>query len=169
MDLEQQPAAPRLTGFHDPPTLHPHENDHSHTHDSPHAHSHEAPHAHSHDAPQAHSHDVPHAHSHDNAPHSHSHSDPSSSHGHSHHGGVTILSAPRKRYRPTEYDMDKLRSTMKQFVRDWSVEVLSFPCVVEGIMLTHPFVCRTDVICTGKGRTRSRVRTYERSFGEPLR
>lgn len=128
MDLEQQPAAPRLTGFHDPPTSHPHENDHSHSHDAPHAHSHDTPHTNSHDTPHAHSHDAPPAHSHDNAAHSHSHSDPSSSHGHTHHGGATILSTPRKRYRPTEYDMDKLRSTMKQFVRDWSVEVWYFPC-----------------------------------------
>lgn len=47
--------------------------------------------------------------------HSHSH-DHSHSHSHSH-------SAPQKhKYRPTEADMDKLRSTLKQFVRDWSVE-----------------------------------------------
>lgn len=46
---------------------------------------------------------MPHTHSH---PHSHGH-------GHSTH---------RKRYKPTDFDMDKLRSTLKQFVRDWSVE-----------------------------------------------
>ena len=40
-------------------------------------------------------------------------------------------SDPRKqRYNPTEFDMDKLRSTLKLFVRDWShdVGVLLFPC-----------------------------------------
>lgn len=104
MDLEQQ-SAPRQTGFHDPPHTHSHshDNDHSHTHDTPSSQA------------QAHTHD------HDHNLHSHSHSDPSSSH--SHHGGATILPTPRKRYKPTEYDMDKLRSTMKQFVRDWSAEV----------------------------------------------
>lgn len=29
----------------------------------------------------------------------------------------------RRRYRPTDFDIDKLRSTIKQFVRDWSHEV----------------------------------------------
>ncbi|KAJ3770051.1 N2227-domain-containing protein [Lentinula raphanica] len=42
-------------------------------------------------------------------PHSHSHS-----HAHSH--------SSQKRYKPTEFDMDKLRSTLKQLVRDWSDE-----------------------------------------------
>ncbi|KAG6829630.1 hypothetical protein H0H92_003963 [Tricholoma furcatifolium] len=53
------------------------------------------------------------AHSHS---HSHSHSAHSShEHGHSHgsHG-------QRRKYKPTDFDMDKLRSTLKQFVRDWS-------------------------------------------------
>ncbi|KAF7308312.1 N2227 domain-containing protein [Mycena chlorophos] len=50
-----------------------------------------------------HSHDHAHSHSHDHGGHSHSHS----------HG---------KRYKPTDFDMDKLRSTLKQLVRDWSAE-----------------------------------------------
>ncbi|KAK0199327.1 N2227-like protein-domain-containing protein [Desarmillaria ectypa] len=46
--------------------------------------------------------------------HSHSHS---RSHG-SHNG---FRSKP-KQYKPSDFDMDKLRSTLKQFVRDWSEE-----------------------------------------------
>lgn len=149
MDLEQQPAL-RQTGFHDPP--------HTHSHDTEHAHSHDAPHSHSHD------------HDHDHS--SHSHSDPSSSHAHSHHGGATILSTPRKRYKPTEYDMDKLRSTMKQFVRDWSVEVYFFSClgehVVCRVLFANGLLCGNATIRAGKGGTRSRVWTYERSPDEAL-
>ncbi|KAI6020445.1 hypothetical protein PISMIDRAFT_498583 [Pisolithus microcarpus 441] len=49
--------------------------------------------------------------------HEHAHPHP---HAHS-HDRPTRPSDPRKgRYRPTEYDMDKLRSTIKLFVRDWS-------------------------------------------------
>ncbi|KAF8830345.1 hypothetical protein HHX47_DHR2000643 [Lentinula edodes] len=54
-----------------------------------------------------------HSHSHSHSPHSHSHSH-SHSQPHSHE-------LP-KEYKPTEFDMDKLRSTLKQFVRDWSAE-----------------------------------------------
>lgn len=55
--------------------------------------------------------------------HAHSHS-----HDHSHgrsHGRSHDHSHPepeKHKYRPTEADIDKLRSTLKQFVRDWSVE-----------------------------------------------
>ncbi|PPQ79034.1 hypothetical protein CVT25_002343 [Psilocybe cyanescens] len=57
--------------------------------------------------------------------HSHSH-DPESSQSHSHshsHSGHSLSGggAPKK-HRPTEADMDKLRSTLKQLVRDWSEE-----------------------------------------------
>ncbi|KAJ4490072.1 N2227-domain-containing protein [Lentinula aciculospora] len=52
--------------------------------------------------------------------HSHSHSHSHSSHSHSH--SQSHSHSPRKKYKPTEFDMDKLRSTLKQFVRDWSVE-----------------------------------------------
>ncbi|ETW77530.1 hypothetical protein HETIRDRAFT_327542, partial [Heterobasidion irregulare TC 32-1] len=51
----------------------------------------------------------------------------SHSHEHSHdlqirsHGPSGKLSS-HKRYRPTDFDMDKVRSTLKQFVRDWSQE-----------------------------------------------
>ncbi|KAJ3871912.1 N2227-domain-containing protein [Lentinula edodes] len=54
-----------------------------------------------------------HSHSHSHSPHSHSHSH-SHSQPHSHQSP--------KEYKPTEFDMDKLRSTLKQFVRDWSAE-----------------------------------------------
>jgi carnosine N-methyltransferase len=48
---------------------------------------------------------------------SHSHSHPT---GHSHsHGG---RSNQTRTYKPSDSDMDKLRSTLKQFVRDWSEE-----------------------------------------------
>jgi carnosine N-methyltransferase len=70
------------------------------------------------DHDQSHSHS--HSHSHGGHSHSRSHSQaqPSASSG---SGGR------RTRYRPTEFDMDKLRSTLKQFVRDWSEEVKSCP------------------------------------------
>ncbi|KAH9934174.1 N2227-domain-containing protein [Fomitopsis serialis] len=48
--------------------------------------------------------------------HSHSHDEPRASQG---HGGP----GKQKRHRPTDFDIDKLRSTLKQFVRDWSEEV----------------------------------------------
>jgi len=52
--------------------------------------------------------------------HSHSHSH---SIGHSHsHGGSSTRSHRTRTYKPSDSDMDKLRSTLKQFVRDWSEE-----------------------------------------------
>ncbi|KAJ2916234.1 hypothetical protein MD484_g4197, partial [Candolleomyces efflorescens] len=73
--------------------------------------AHESHHSHSHDHGSDHSHD-----------HGHSHS---SGHGHhhshdQHHGSGR--GHRRKKHKPTEFDMDKLRSTLKQFVRDWSEE-----------------------------------------------
>ncbi|KAK0184523.1 N2227-like protein-domain-containing protein [Armillaria mellea] len=53
------------------------------------------------------SHDTEHAHS-----HSHSHS----------HGSHNGFHSNPKPYKPSDFDMDKLRSTLKQFVRDWSEE-----------------------------------------------
>lgn len=59
------------------------------------------------------------------AGHSHCHS-----HSHSQHSHIDTLPpngglepSRKNRYKPTEFDMDKLRSTIKQFVRDWSEEV----------------------------------------------
>ncbi|KAF9237126.1 N2227-domain-containing protein [Melanogaster broomeanus] len=58
--------------------------------------------------------------------HSHSYDPTHSHHGHSHsHDHNTQNSVPgrpqaRGKYKPTDFDMDKLRSTLKQFVRDWS-------------------------------------------------
>ncbi|TFK28276.1 N2227-domain-containing protein [Coprinopsis marcescibilis] len=62
-----------------------------------------------------------------------SHGEPSHSHrlAHAHehahsHGSHSHAAPGRKRkFRPTDFDMDKLRSTLKQFVRDWSEEGLS--------------------------------------------
>ncbi|KDQ56529.1 hypothetical protein JAAARDRAFT_194531 [Jaapia argillacea MUCL 33604] len=72
----------------------------------------------------------PHSHSHGDHSNSHSHShDHASNHSHSHSHPpadahrLNITSTGRKKpYRPTDFDMDKLRSTLKQFVRDWSEE-----------------------------------------------
>lgn len=49
---------------------------------------------------------------------SHNHSHSHSLHGRNHHGG-------HSNSKPSEFDMDKLRSTLKQLVRDWSDEVLA--------------------------------------------
>lgn len=63
-----------------------------------------------------------HTHSHSHA-HSHTHDVP---HPDDHRPVLRAYNASpkaQKRYQPTDYDMDKLRSTIKQFVRDWSEEV----------------------------------------------
>jgi carnosine N-methyltransferase len=62
--------------------------------------SHASPHSHSQSHHRSHDHDN----RHDNQSHSH-----------------------RQGYRPSEGDMDKLRSSLKQLVRDWSIEVC-FAC-----------------------------------------
>jgi len=52
--------------------------------------------------------------------HSHSHSSP-----HLNEQSPTQgkhIDTPQKKYKPSDFDMDKLRSTLKQFVRDWSEE-----------------------------------------------
>ena len=54
------------------------------------------------------------------ASHTHSHEHP---HEHSHDHTSPVSSKSKHNYRPTDFDMDKLRSTIKQFVRDWSEEV----------------------------------------------
>ena len=49
-----------------------------------------------------------------------------SSHGHDHSHNHTIEGTKfsrAKKFKPSEMDIDKLRSTIKQFVRDWSEEV----------------------------------------------
>jgi carnosine N-methyltransferase len=63
----------------------------------------------------------------DMAGHTHSHSHNHSQHSHA-HDMVQTQDGPapakkRRRHKPTDFDMDKLRSTIKQFVRDWSEEV----------------------------------------------
>ncbi|KAI0049625.1 N2227-domain-containing protein [Auriscalpium vulgare] len=66
---------------------------------------------------ESHAHD----HSHGEASHRHSHSH---SHAplHRHALNPIIQQEKRNQYKPSDYDMDKVRSTLKQFVRDWSVE-----------------------------------------------
>lgn len=61
--------------------------------------------------------DAPQEHVHDQSGHSHSHSGPSAAHSHSHESHARV-----SKEQPTEFDMDKLRSTLKQFVREWSIE-----------------------------------------------
>ncbi|KAG6815982.1 hypothetical protein H0H93_008723 [Arthromyces matolae] len=64
---------------------------------------------------QGYQHTHPHSNSHSHSLHTHEHGhDQTHVHDHSH--------PQRRKYKPTDFDMDKLRSTLKQFVRDWSVE-----------------------------------------------
>ncbi|KAI0772899.1 N2227-domain-containing protein [Trametes elegans] len=68
---------------------------------------------------QEHSHSDPHPH----APgsHSHSHGTPPAAPESSGRGSKG-RSGKQRKFKPTEHDMDKLRSTLKQLVRDWSEE-----------------------------------------------
>lgn len=52
--------------------------------------------------------------------HSHDHSSIGTQHSHSHAHDTNHSHA---RYRPSESDIDKVRSTIKQLVRDWGEEV----------------------------------------------
>ncbi|KZV96043.1 N2227-domain-containing protein [Exidia glandulosa HHB12029] len=72
---------------------------------------------HGHDHGHSHQHSHGHGHS-----HSHSHSAPSHSHSHSHAHPHSHASPQPQQSKPTEHDMEKVRSTIKQFVRDWSDE-----------------------------------------------
>ncbi|KAJ8593712.1 N2227-domain-containing protein [Rhizopogon salebrosus TDB-379] len=65
-----------------------------------------------------------HGHAHGDV-HSHSHNHPRHRHSCSHGNANSNPRATIRRqgkYKPTDFDMDKLRSTLKQFVRDWSEE-----------------------------------------------
>ncbi|EJU01374.1 N2227-domain-containing protein [Dacryopinax primogenitus] len=67
----------------------------------------------------------PHAeHTHEHGAHGHSHGRHSHGHAHTHERVVGSSSVPAHEHRQkvSEPDMDKLRSTLKQFVRDWSAE-----------------------------------------------
>jgi hypothetical protein len=58
--------------------------------------------------------------------HAHEHGyDPSMVHQHAHHDHTHDHGPQhsKARYKPTDFDIDKLISTLKQFVRDWSEEV----------------------------------------------
>jgi carnosine N-methyltransferase len=66
-----------------------------------------------------HSHPRPHGHSHDH-PHTHAHG--------THSNSSTGPENTRRKRRPTDFDMDKVRSTLKQLVRDWSEEVRRLIC-----------------------------------------
>jgi carnosine N-methyltransferase len=65
---------------------------------------------HDHSHPPGHSHELAHEHSHGSPLH------PPAGQKNS-----------RRRRRPTDFDMDKVRSTLKQLVRDWSEEVSATP------------------------------------------
>ncbi|PPQ96317.1 hypothetical protein CVT26_005680 [Gymnopilus dilepis] len=85
---------------------------------------------------QSHSHAYGPSHDHNHGSHSHAHtrggdgghhqhsnhSDPRSRARVGHHGGHGHTHDRPRKFRPTESDMDKLRSTLKQLVRDWSEE-----------------------------------------------
>ena len=73
---------------------------------------------HTHDGSSFHS---SHSHSHSHSGFSHSHGNPTALYADNHSTPGDYRQ--RIRYRPTEADMDKLRSTIKQLVRDWSAEV----------------------------------------------
>ncbi|KAG8884284.1 hypothetical protein FRB98_002524 [Tulasnella sp. 332] len=69
------------------------------------------------DAEHSHQHgtDTPHDH------HSHSHAH-NHNHSHAHGDAPSPVKNPTKVEKPGDFEMDKLRSTLKQFVRDWSAE-----------------------------------------------
>ena len=85
-------------------------------------------------------------------PHSHSHSHES---GHRHTRNID----KRSGFKPSENDLDKLRSTLKQFVRDWSAEVSS-PQLGEYYSLPR--------FTWGRTRKRSVLQTNERSVTSTL-
>ncbi|KAG8685435.1 hypothetical protein FRC09_014742, partial [Ceratobasidium sp. 395] len=84
----------------DPEGGHSHEHGHEHDHGGSHDHSH------GHDHGRNHGHD-----------HGHAHSSEHSEDSHGHHSRRQNKRSPR-----TDFDMDKVRSTLKQFVRDWGTE-----------------------------------------------
>ncbi|KAI0672280.1 N2227-domain-containing protein [Trametes maxima] len=67
--------------------------------------------------PDASPHEHSHSHSHSHGSHSHTHASPRAG-----SSGGSDGRAKTRKYKPTEHDMDKLRSTLKQLVRDWSKE-----------------------------------------------
>ncbi|KAF9817374.1 hypothetical protein IEO21_03515 [Rhodonia placenta] len=68
---------------------------------------------------QAPSHSHSHGHTHGSHSHSHSHGDPQAS---MHNTSADTAQSKQQPHRPSDFDMDRLRSTLKQFVRDWSEE-----------------------------------------------
>ncbi|TFL07343.1 N2227-domain-containing protein [Pterulicium gracile] len=54
--------------------------------------------------------------------HQHQHTESSHPHSHSHSHYAPALQSNNNSYKPLEADLDKLRSTLKQLVRDWSTE-----------------------------------------------
>ncbi|KAF8173243.1 N2227-domain-containing protein [Mycena galopus ATCC 62051] len=87
-----------------------------------------------------------------------SHEDPSPGHSHSHghnhshsHDGAP---RNRRRYKPTDFDMDKLRSTLKQFVRDWSAEGREERDACYKPMINELLLHFSDVPAAQRGRIR---------------
>jgi carnosine N-methyltransferase len=67
--------------------------------------------------------------------HSHEHGHDGDDHSHSHgHGGRHTHSHGSSDHGINEGDMDKVRSTLKQLVRDWSEEVSDEPLLNQGQM-----------------------------------
>ena len=67
--------------------------------------------------------------------HPHSHSHPRLHGDHHHHGQDGGRPNRPQKYTPTEFDMDKLRSTFKQLVRDWSEEVGPYAAVTLPVLV----------------------------------
>ncbi|WOO79754.1 Carnosine N-methyltransferase [Vanrija pseudolonga] len=73
-------------------------------------------------APHAHSHDIgPHAAEHAGHGHSHDHGH-AHGHGHGHSHSAPAASTPKPTQAERDLSQDKVRSTLRSFARDWSVE-----------------------------------------------
>ena len=84
---------------------------------------------------------------------------PSHLHSHSHsthnHNESSAKSDRTTGYKPSDSDMDKLRSTLKQFVRDWSEEVYIPFSIAQGL---HPI---NGLRYSGETRTRFMLQANE--------
>lgn len=108
-------------------------------------------------------------------------------HGHSHehtlphsHGlplhPSTGQENPRRRRRPTDFDMDKVRSTLKQLVRDWSEEVSATSSLREkysskNTILRKPREGKKERQATSRSRMRysttSRISPWRKGMENP--
>jgi len=86
--------------------------------------------------------------------HAHSHLGQSNTHSHSHSHDTQHTHGGSKPARVSEFDIDKVRSTLKQFTRDWGAEV--------SILITNSIAInwRILTICVWKGK-RERDACYQ--------